>query len=56
VDTKPKSEGLRLARLMMVLSGLSPLFVLWAIRGPTVMTSRRMWLFIFSRIQVSLHT
>lgn len=27
------SEGLRIARLMMVLSSLSPLFVLWAIRG-----------------------
>jgi hypothetical protein len=27
------SEGLRLARLMMVLGGLSPLFILWALRG-----------------------
>lgn len=27
------NEGLRLARLLMVLSGLSPLFVLWAVRG-----------------------
>ena len=26
-------EGLRIARLMMVLSSLSPLFILWAIRG-----------------------
>jgi hypothetical protein len=33
VDTKPKSEGLKIARLMMVASGLSPLFVLWALRG-----------------------
>ena len=28
-----KGEGLRIARLMMVLSSISPLFVLWAIRG-----------------------
>lgn len=27
------SEGLRIARLMMVLSSMTPLFVLWAIRG-----------------------
>jgi hypothetical protein len=31
------NEGLRLARFMMVLSSLSPLFLLWAVRGiPTV--------------------
>jgi len=30
---KPVKEGLRLARLMMVLSSISPLFILWAIRG-----------------------
>ena len=28
-----KSEGLKIARLMMVFSSISPLFVLWAIRG-----------------------
>jgi hypothetical protein len=28
-----KGEGLKIARLMMVLSSISPLFVLWAIRG-----------------------
>jgi len=27
------SEGLKIARLLMVLSSISPLFVLWAIRG-----------------------
>lgn len=27
------SEGLKIARLLMVLSSLSPLFILWAIRG-----------------------
>ncbi len=30
---KPVKEGLRLARLMMVLSSISPLFILWAVRG-----------------------
>ena len=29
-------EGLRLLRLLMVLSSISPLFVLWAIRGTTL--------------------
>jgi hypothetical protein len=29
----PQREGLRFVRLMMVISGLTPLFVLWAIRG-----------------------
>jgi len=27
------SEGLKAARLLMVLSSISPLFILWAIRG-----------------------
>jgi hypothetical protein len=30
------SEGLRVARLFMVLSSISPLFILWAIRGSKV--------------------
>lgn len=30
---KDCNEGLKLARLLMVLSSLSPLFILWAIRG-----------------------
>jgi len=30
---KPGKEGLKLARLMMVLSSISPLFILWAVRG-----------------------
>lgn len=30
---KPIKEGLRIARLMMVLSSISPLFILWVIRG-----------------------
>jgi len=31
-----KSEGLSIARLFMVLSSISPLFILWAIRGANV--------------------
>src|SRR5258706_1793989 len=30
---KIPNEGLRFARLLMVLSSISPLFILWAIRG-----------------------
>ena len=28
-----KGEGLKVARLLMVLSSISPLFIIWAIRG-----------------------
>jgi hypothetical protein len=31
-----RSEGLKIPRLLMVLSGISPLFVLWAIRGSKI--------------------
>ncbi|MCG6117351.1 MAG: hypothetical protein MEQ07_04040 [Aquimonas sp.] len=30
---KTRSEGLKAARLLMVLSSISPLFILWAVRG-----------------------
>lgn len=33
VPASTHNEGLRMARLMMVLSSISPLFILWAIRG-----------------------
>jgi len=33
VSRRRSGEGLRIARLLMVLSSISPLFVLWAIRG-----------------------
>ncbi len=36
MTTFAHGEGLRLARLLMVLSSVSPLFVLWAIRGTTL--------------------
>lgn len=35
--THPK-EGLRITRLMMVLSSMSPLFILWAVRGCPVVS------------------
>jgi hypothetical protein len=37
-----KGEGLKLARLMMVLSGLSPLFILWAIKGNKMLSDRNL--------------
>lgn len=33
MTTQPPYEGLKVARLLMVLSSISPLFILWAIRG-----------------------
>ncbi len=36
----PHSEGLRAARLLMVLSSISPLFILWAIRGNSLIPDR----------------
>jgi hypothetical protein len=41
-NTPPK-EGLRAARLLMVLSSISPLFILWAIRGITLVSD---WWFV----------
>jgi len=32
-SSNPRHEGLKAARLLMVLSSISPLFILWAIRG-----------------------
>jgi hypothetical protein len=34
------TEGLRAARLLMVLSSVSPLFILWAIRGNSLISDR----------------
>jgi len=39
-----KSEGLKFARLMMVLSSLSPLFLLWAVRGFGHLPDRWVWI------------
>lgn len=33
MPVKPPKEGMKCARLLMVLSSISPLFILWAIRG-----------------------
>lgn len=40
MSNKKHSEGLRAARLLMVLSGVSPLFLLWAIRGSKILLDR----------------
>jgi hypothetical protein len=37
------SEGLKVLRLFMVLSGLSPLFVLWAIKGSKIVPDSYLW-------------
>ena len=39
-NPRPPREGLRIARLLMVLSSFSPLFILWAIRGNSVIGDR----------------
>lgn len=39
----PRSEGLRIVRLFMVLSSLAPLFVLWAARGSSVIPDGLLW-------------
>ena len=36
MTTMAHGEGLKLARLLMVLSSVSPLFILWGIRGTTL--------------------
>jgi hypothetical protein len=38
-----RREGLRIARLIMVMSSISPLFIIWAIRGTHLIPS---WLFL----------
>ena len=39
--SKPSTrEGLKAARLLMVLSSISPLFILWAIRGNSLVPDR----------------
>jgi hypothetical protein len=38
--TSPYREGLKAARLLMVLSSISPLFILWAIRGNSLIPDR----------------
>ncbi len=39
-DSSTHSEGLKAARLLMVLSSISPLFILWAIRGNSLLPDR----------------
>lgn len=44
------SEGLKVARLLMVLSSISPLFILWAIRGNSLIPDT--WFFSFCVLMV----
>lgn len=44
------SEGLKAARLLMVLSSISPLFILWAIHGSTLIPDR--WFLGFCMLMV----
>jgi hypothetical protein len=39
-SSSTQSEGLKAARLLMVLSSISPLFILWAIRGSSLIPDR----------------
>lgn len=43
-------EGLKAARLLMVLSSISPLFILWAIRGNSLVPDR--WFIVFCTLMV----
>src|SRR5207249_4624137 len=45
-------EGLKTARLLMVLSSISPLFILWAIRGNSLIPDR--WFIVFCALTVAV--
>jgi hypothetical protein len=47
-----ETEGLKIARLLMVLSSVSPLFVLWAIRGSKLLPDR--YLLTFCALMIIL--
>ena len=40
MSSRTHSEGLKIARLLMVLSSVSPLFILWAIRGSKLLSDK----------------
>ncbi len=50
VSYSTHSEGLKAARLLMVLSSISPLFILWAIRGINLIPDR--WFIGFCTLMV----
>ncbi len=52
MSNTPQREGLRIARLLMVLSSISPLFVLWAIRGSKLVPDS--YLLSFCALMVAL--
>lgn len=49
-SSRRHSEGLKAARLLMVLSSISPLFILWAIRGNSLIPDG--WFIAFSALMV----
>jgi hypothetical protein len=62
--SKSSGEGLQTARFLMVLSGASPLFILWAIKGIRIIPDKLLWeicaglvlvpnLFLFRRVSVA---
>ncbi len=52
MSAKARPEGLKIARLLMVLSSISPLFVLWAIRGSKLVADR--YLAVFCALMIVL--
>ena len=50
MSARAQIEGLGMARLLMVLSSVSPLFVLWAIRGTTLIPDAYFLLFCAAMI------
>ena len=48
--SRTHSEGLKAARLLMVLSSVAPLFILWAIRGNSLIPDR--WFIGFCALMV----
>ncbi len=44
MSTTVQNEGLKLARLFMVLSSLSPIFLLWAVRGVRNVPDKWLWI------------
>lgn len=47
-----RSEGMKIARLLMVMSSMSPLFVLWAIRGQSLVPEG--WFLSFCLLMIIL--
>lgn len=50
MPVKPPKEGMKCARLLMVLSSISPLFILWAIRGNGIVPEYYLVLFCVAMV------